>query len=229
MSKITVLDLGGSIVAPNDVDTNFLTKFVKATKEYLDQDVERKLIIVIGGGSIARNYQNAVKAMIEVKDNDILDTIGIKATHLNSCIVKTVYEEYSSDPLVTTLDGQISFNGRVLVAGGWKPGFSTDTVATYLAKMFSSKLILNLSNISKVYTADPKLDPNAKPLDAISWAEYTKMVGTEWIPGKNTPFDPIASAIAQEENMSVICADGRDIENTMAILNGSEYFGTLIS
>ena len=229
MSKITVLSLGGSIVAPGIIDTAFLTDFVKATKDYLDKDLDRKLIIVTGGGAIARDYQNAVKAIIDVKNNDILDSIGIKATHLNAILVKSLYEEYSSDNLVTSLDDEITFSSRVLVAGGWKPGFSTDTVAAYLAQKFSSKLIVNLSNIKKVYTADPKVDKNAKPLDNISWDEFTQMVGGELIPGKNTPFDPIASVIAKKENMSVICADGRNIENTMAILNEQDYIGTLIS
>ena len=55
------------------------------------------------------------------------------------------------------------------------------------------------------------------------------MVGTEWTPGRNTPFDPIASAIAREHGMTVVCADGRNIPNTMAILRGQEYVGTTIS
>ena len=54
------------------------------------------------------------------------------------------------------------------------------------------------------------------------------MVGDEWVPGKNTPFDPIASKIAEEESMKVICADGRDIENLMKILNDEPFFGTTI-
>ncbi len=54
------------------------------------------------------------------------------------------------------------------------------------------------------------------------------MVGDEWIPGRNTPFDPIASKIAQNEQMKVICADGRDIKNTIAILEGKPFSGTII-
>ena len=43
-------------------------------------------------------------------------------------------------------------------------------------------------------------------------------------PGLNAPFDPVASGIAEEEGMCVICADGRDIENTMKILKGKNFF-----
>ncbi len=54
------------------------------------------------------------------------------------------------------------------------------------------------------------------------------MVGDEWVPGKNTPFDPVASKLAEEAEMRVVCADGRNIENTLAILEGKEFFGTII-
>ena len=47
-------------------------------------------------------------------------------------------------------------------------------------------------------------------------------------PGKNTPFDPIASKGAQQEGITVICAGGRDIENTRAILEGKPFKGTKI-
>ena len=58
---------------------------------------------------------------------------------------------------------------------------------------------------------------------------FRKMVGYEWKPGLNAPFDPVASGIAEEEGMCVICADGRDIENTMKILKGEKFEGTIIS
>ena len=54
------------------------------------------------------------------------------------------------------------------------------------------------------------------------------MVGDEWVPGKNAPFDPIASRLAQEAGIKVICADGRNTENTLAILNGEAFEGTVI-
>ena len=122
----------------------------------------------------------------------------------------------------------VSFTGRILVAGGWKPGFSTDTDAVYLAKRFGAKKIINLSNIAKVYTDDPRKNPDAKPIDSISWADFRKMVGDEWVPGKNAPFDPIASKLAQEAGITVICADGRATENTISILTDKQFTGTVI-
>jgi len=228
MSKFTVLSLGGSIIAPDKVDTEFLINFNKALREYLSEDKERKVIIVCGGGAPARVYQTAFRAISDNKDNNVQDWIGIKATHLNGELVHAIFSDLTDDDLVTDPTADIAFSNQVLVAAGWKPGFSTDTDAVYLAQRFNGKLIINLSNIAKVYTADPKLDPTATPIDSICWEKFRDIVGNEWIPGKNLPFDPIASKTAEAESMKVICADGRNIENTMAILNGKKFDGTII-
>lgn len=228
MSKLAVLSLGGSIIAPDKVDIEFLNNFNKSIREYLNEDKENKLILVCGGGAPARVYQNAYREIIEEADNNVQDWIGIKATHLNAQLVYSIFKDLCSDEVITNPNADITFTNQVLVAAGWKPGFSTDTDAVFLSKRFGGKLIVNLSNIAKVYTADPKLDKNAKPLDNISWEDFRKMVGNEWIPGKNCPFDPIASKGAQEDKMKVICADGRNIENTLNILRNKDFYGTTI-
>lgn len=224
----TVLSLGGSIVAPEKVDVEFLKAFREAIVEYLEEDQSRRVILVTGGGAPARIYQNALKEINPSADPSVLDWLGIRATHINGALVRGIFSDYVDNELVIDPSEDIDFKGRVLVAAGWKPGFSTDTDAVYLARKFGSKLILNLSNIKKVYTDDPRKNPEAKPLDTISWKDFIEMVGTEWIPGKNTPFDPIASQIASKEGMRVVCADGRNIRNTIAIMKGEEFEGTLI-
>ena len=116
-----------------------------------------------------------------------------------------------------------------MVAAGWKPGFSTDYDAVLLAERFQADTVINLSNIAKVYTADPKLDPKAKPIDSITWAEFGTIVGDEWTPGKNLPFDPIATKRAAELGLSVICAAGRDLPNLRSLLlRGGAFEGTTI-
>ena len=228
--KTTVLSLGGSIIAPDKVDTTFLAQFHEALKAYLDEDRSRRVILVCGGGAPARVYQSALRAVRPDSSPESQDWLGIRATHLNGALVCAVFSDYVEDELVTDPGAQeIAFQGQVLVAAGWKPGFSTDTDAVHLALRFGATTVVNLSNIAKIYTDDPRTNPDASPLDAIGWDDFQKMVGTEWTPGRNTPFDPIASAMAREHGMTVVCADGRNIPNTMAILRGQEYVGTTIS
>lgn len=228
MKHITVLSFGGSIIAPEAVDHEFLKQFVSEMQRHLASHPEHKIILVTGGGAPARKYQAAYKAISDKPDADLLDWLGIAATHLNGTLVRALFADYCDDALVTDPTAPIGFNGQILVAAGWKPGFSSDTDAVFLAKRFGASTVVNLSNIAKVYTADPKIDPTATPIDRIGWNEFRKMVGDTWVPGKNVPFDPIASREAQEGNLKVICADGRNIANTFAILRGEPFEGTLI-
>lgn len=238
-----VLSVGGSIIAPDTPDTEFLSAFTRMTTEWLMHNPDARLIFVAGGGAPAREYQNAYRAVAEnfsgpQKDaasfpseddeNRACDWIGIMATRLNAQLLKTCYGPLCAQDVVTDPTQVTDFTGRVLVAAGWKPGFSTDNDAVLLAERFNADTVVNLSNIEKVYTDDPRRNPDARPLDTISWANFRKIVGDEWVPGKNCPFDPIASRKAQELGLTVICAGGKNIENIRAILNGKDYKGTTI-
>ena len=150
------------------------------------------------------------------------------ATRLNAQFVKASFGSLCKEAVVTDPTQAKDFTGSVLVAAGWKPGFSTDNDAVLLAEKFGADTVVNLSNIEKVYTDDPRKNPDAKPLDDISWADFRKLVGDEWVPGKNCPFDPIASKKAQELKLTVICAGGKNLENIKSILENRPYVGTTI-
>ena len=224
-----VLSVGGSIVVPNEPDTAFISSFVNMVKKWLDGDKSRRLILVVGGGASARIYQNAYKAVAgEDFASDNADWIGIMATRINAQLVKACFGDYCKNDVVYNPTEDVKFDGQVLLASGWKPGFSTDNDAVLLGEKFDAKTIVNLSNIEKVYTDDPRKNPDAKPLDTISWEDFRKMVGDEWVPGKNCPFDPIASKKASGLGMKVICAGGKDIANIEKILNDQDFVGTTI-
>ncbi len=241
--KTKVLSVGGSIIAPNEPDVKLLSEFTKMAVSYLTSNPETRLILVAGGGGPARTYQNAYKEVAATYDadtakaagypetdmlNNACDWMGIMATRLNAQILKTCFGPLCEQEVVTDPTKVTDFTGRVLVAAGWKPGFSTDNDAVLLAEKFKADTVVNLSNIEKVYTDDPRKNPDAKPIDQISWEDFRKMVGDEWVPGKNCPFDPIASKKASEMGLTVICAAGKDIENIRAILDGKTYIGTTI-
>jgi uridylate kinase len=227
----TVLSLGGSIVAPEIPDAAFLKDFVDLVRDYLAGDDSRRLIIVVGGGGPARRWQQAYREAMgsgEGSDHEAQDWIGIMATRLNAQLVKALLAELCPQDVVTDPTTVGLLMGKVLVAAGWKPGFSTDNDAVLLAERFAASRILNLSNIAKVYTDDPRTNPDARPIDTIAWAEFRKLVGDEWSPGKNTPFDPVATKRAAELGLSVVCAAGRDLGNLREMLEGRAFVGTLI-
>ena len=227
-----VLSLGGSIVAPEGPDPSFLASFRELVVSYLDAAPDRRLILVVGGGGPAREWQKAYRSVSEsagtVAEPEAQDWIGIMATRLNAQLVKAMFGHLCPQDVVTDPTSVELFMGRILVASGWKPGWSTDYDAVLLAERFGADEVLNLSNIAKVYTADPRLDPAAKPIDSINWADFRRIVGDEWVPGKNLPFDPIATKKAAELGLKVVCASGRDLDNLRHILAGEDFTGTTI-
>lgn len=225
---ISIISLGGSIVAPDKPDVPFIQRFSALIREFLAEDTSRRIILIVGGGSPARVYQQAYREISNASHSHEQDWIGIMATRLNAQLIKGVFADLCPDPVVTDPTVVKEMSGRVLVAAGWKPGFSTDTDAVYLAEQFGAKRVINLSNIAKVYTDDPKKNPEAEPLDTISWEAFQKMIGDEWIPGRNVPFDPVATKKAAELGLSVICAAGSDTENIARLLRGDKFEGTLI-
>ena len=225
----TVISLGGSIVAPEGPNATYLAAFAALAREYLDADPERRLVIVVGGGGPARQWQRAYReAGGRIEDHEAQDWIGIMATRLNAQLVKALMGPLCPQEVVTDPTAVSLFMGRVLVAAGWKPGFSTDFDATLLAERFGASRVLNLSNIEKVYDDDPRKNPQAKPIDSISWADFRAIVGDEWSPGKNAPFDPIASRKASELGLEVVCASGTDLANLRRMLAGESFVGTVI-
>jgi len=228
---VTVISLGGSIVAPSGVDTEFLKNFVKLIRSFIEADSERRFIFVVGGGGPARQWQNAyreISAGNENESHEEADWIGIMATRLNAQLIKALMSRWCSQEVVTNPCEVDPLTGHVLVAAGWKPGFSTDYDAVLLAERFGADMVINLSNIEKVYTADPKIDSNARPIDKISWVDFRSIIGDDWVPGKNVPFDPVASRHAEKIGLKVICAGGKDLENLKKILKGEEFTGTMI-
>lgn len=228
----TVVSLGGSIVAPEGPDTAFLAAFRDLVYRHLAKDPGRRLILVVGGGGPARLWQKAYRevqaAGNHAANHDAQDWVGIMATRLNAQLVKALFGDFAPQDVVIDPSVVDLFMGRILVAAGWKPGFSTDFDAVVLAEKFGAGTVVNLSNIAKVYTDDPRTNPDARPLDSVTWKEFRALVGDEWSPGKNVPFDPIASKRAGEVGLRVICAAGRDLPNLEAMLEGRDFVGTVI-
>ena len=226
--KVTVISLGGSLIAPRGVDTAFLKGFYGVVERSLREDAERKLIIVCGGGGLARDYQAALREVVEDPRSEDLDWVGVAATRVNGELVARMFHRWRGEDLVIDPTAVSVFAGRIMVAAGWKPGFSTDNDAILLAQRFSAGTVINLSNIAKVYSDDPKKNPAARPLDKVSWQQMLTIVGSEWTPGKNTPFDPTAANAAARSHLRVIFAEGRNLENLSSILEGRAFVGTVI-
>ncbi len=232
---IWVFSLGGSIIAPKNcddfVDVNFLQNFHAFIQRRIAGD--ERFIIIVGGGNPARKYQSAyykIQTLVQEQEkrDNALDRIGIAATHLNAKLIQEIFSEHAERDIVTNPESDaVVFTKSILIGAGWKPGFSTDLDAVLLAKRFAAKTIVNISNIAQIYTADPARNSNASPLHSIRWNEIIHMVGTQWTPGMNVPFDPIACKEARNASLEVISV-GSSLDNIESVLNGKNYVGTRI-
>ena len=222
-SKTVVISLGGSIIVPEEVDLPFLKVF----KQIIQNLIDERFIIICGGGKICRNYQNAAREMSDVSKED-LDWIGISATRLNAELVRTIFGDEAHKKVIQDPNEEIDGSKRVVIGAGFEPGSSTDLRAVQLAKRFGAVRVINMSNIDYVYSADPKKDPDAERLRSISWPAFRKLVGDEWDPGLNMPFDPIASREGEKLGLEVIII-GKDVVNLEKLLRGDAFKGTTIS
>lgn len=225
--SITVISIGGSIVVPKSgIDVAYLKDFRAIIRNLVNR--KRRFIIVVGGGHTARAYQQAASAIVRLNPEDV-DWLGIHATRLNGHLLRALFRDIALHRVVKDPTRPISWNEPVLIAAGWKPGWSTDYVAVRLARKFKADHIINLTNIDAVYDKDPSRFDDAEPYDALSWPEFRKLVGDKWSPGMNAPFDPIASKLAQKWGMEVTIAAGKDLKNLKNILLGKRSKGTKIS
>lgn len=225
MSKLYVLSLGGSIIFPETVDTEFIRQF----RELILKRVEMgdRFIIITGGGRLARMYQGALADITNAADVD-LDWVGIYATQANGKFMQKIFGEYACETFVLNPTEPVEFEKPILVGAGYHPGCSSDMDAVYIARTMGADTILNLSNIEKIYTKDPKKFDDAQPIETMTWSELREIVGDEWKPGMNTPFDPTAAKLAQELDLTVVAMGGRNLANLSAYLNGEDFLGSTI-
>ncbi len=232
-APLLIMSLGGSLLAPDDIDAEFIYAWRDLLVSLLASS-RQKMIVVTGGGGVARRYQRAYKTVLGKMNtereviNELSDEIGIAATRLNATLVKACLGSACLNDLITDPEKAAMPTGAISVAGGWKAGFSTDAVAVELARRFSCDTVINLSNTDYIYSADPRVDKNAKPLEQISWREMRRLVGNEWLPGAHLPFDPIATQRAMELQLTVIVA-GRNLNTLAKIVRGERFAGTIIS
>ncbi len=221
-----IISLGGSLIVPaSGIDVAFLKRF----KAFITKRVSRgeRFVLICGGGSTARQYQKAAKAVGQLSREDV-DWIGIHSTRLNAHLLRTVFQKLAHPTVVKNPLSPPAFREPVLIAAGWKPGWSTDYCATLLASSLGATTVLNLSDVDRVYSADPKKDPGAKPLSAIDWKAFRKIVGNRWDPGANVPFDPVAAALAERIGVKVKMIAGRSFAEIAKALDGKRFRGTVI-
>ena len=221
------MSLGGSLIAPLDIDVSFLKKFRTLIQGYVKRG--NRVVIICGGGNTSRRYQRAAKEVnLQVTSRD-LDWIGISATKINGELVSAIFGELAYESIVFDPSRRVMTDRPIIVGAGLKPGSSSDLDAVLAAKAYGAMTVINLSNITYVYDKDPSKFKDAKPRHRMTWKEFRKLVGNKWVPGAHVPFDPVASRLAERWKQTLVVMKGSDLGNLQKFFNSKTFRGTIVA
>ena len=236
--SITVISFGGSLMAPGPrpkdpswIDQGTLVDLTQLLKDLCDNH-NRRFVITVGGGKINSHYVEALRKMSGKTpiDDRLIDMLGISATRLNATLLWALlyqaglaYKEVVDNPTL-----RLVIYKPIIVGCGWLPGCSTNKNAVLWAINRGAKVVINASNISHVYDQDPREHDDAKIITQISWPNFRKIIGSQWTPRMNTPFDPVAAKLAEQNKIRVLVLDGRDMDNLRNAIEGKDFIGTTI-
>ncbi|MDD2807098.1 MAG: UMP kinase [Patescibacteria group bacterium] len=226
MAKTLVMSLGGSLIAPDGLDIDFLKKFRTVIINFVKKG--NRVVLITGGGNTSRTYQKAAKKINPKISSTDLDWIGIGATRINGELVSGIFGDLAYESILFDPRKKIKTSRPIIVGAGYKPGSSSDKDAVLSAKAFGAKTVINLSNITYVYDKDPSKFKDAKPQEKMTWHEFKKLVGSKWVPGAHVPFDPIATRLAERWGMNLVVMKGSDLDNLKKYLAGQDFKGTVI-
>ncbi len=184
MYKRILLKLSGEALSSqgNNFDPEILKSLALQIKEIHALGVETA--IVVGGGNFIRGKMAQQMGIDRVQ----ADYMGMLATVINALAIQSSLEQVDvptrvqtaiemnkvAEPFIARRAIRHLEKGRVVIfgAGTGSPFFSTDTTAALRATEIRADVILMAKNgVDGVYSADPKLFPQAERYDHLTYME----------------------------------------------------------
>ena len=231
MYKRVLLKLSGEALAGDNktgIDVDVLGKICDSIKEIHDLGVQ--VAIVVGGGNFWRGKYG--KDMVKTS----ADYMGMLATTMNGLALQDAIEKRGIDTrLQTAIEmrqiaepfiGRRAIRhlekGRVVIfsCGTGSPYFSTDTAASLRALEIQADVILVAKTIDGVYSADPKVDPNAIKFDNITYQQILEE--------DLKVMDSTSISLCKDNNMHLVVFAMKDPQNIVRAVKG-EKIGTVVS
>ena len=163
------------------IDPEQITGVAEQIKSVQEQGVE--IAVVIGGGNLMRGAEMA-KAGV---NRATADHMGMMATAINCLALQDAFERLEletrsmsavamnafMEPYVRRRADRHLTRGRVvlLACGTGNPYCTTDTAAALRATELGVDALFKATKVDGVYTADPKLDPQATRLERVTFKE----------------------------------------------------------
>ena len=229
--KRVLLKLSGEALAGskgNGIDAKTVGEICDKIKEIVDLGV--KVGIVVGGGNFwrGRNGHQMERttadymvmlptAMNGLALQDALEARGVYSRVQTSIEMREIAEPFIQRKAMKHLE-----KGRVVIfaCGTGHPYFTTDTAAALRATEMNAEVILLGKSIDAVYSADPKLDPNATKFEEISYIDVLNK--------DLKVMDSTATAMCRDNNIPLLVFGIADPQNIVRAVKG-EKIGTIVS
>jgi uridylate kinase len=231
--KRVVLKLSGEALAGDTgfgINPSVIKSIANQVKEIAEMNVE--VAVVVGGGNIWRGKIGSEMGMDRANADymgmlatvmnslalqDSLEQLGIETRVQSSIEMRQVAEPYIRRRAIRHLEKK-----RVVIfaAGTGNPYFSTDTTASLRAAEIEAEVILMAkNNVDGVYSADPRIDKNAKKYEQITFLDVLKE-GLEVM-------DSTASSLCMDNDIPLIVFSIMEQGNIKRAVMG-ENIGTIV-
>ncbi|MBR1654417.1 MAG: UMP kinase [Clostridia bacterium] len=228
--KRILLKLSGEALAGENktgISPEVLDDITAQVKDLRDLGVE--VAIVVGGGNFWRGKYG------HTMERTTSDYMGMLATTINALALQDALEAKGmftrvqtaiemreiAEPYIKRKATKHLEKGRIVIfaAGTGNPFFTTDTCAALRAAEIDAEVILVAKTIDGVYSADPKVDPNAVKYDEITYLD---------ILNKDLKvMDSTATSLCRDNNIPLIVFAMSEKGNMVKAVKG-EKVGTLV-
>lgn len=193
---------------------------------------QTEMAIVVGGGNLWRGVQGASMDRVQA------DYMGMLATVMNALALQDTLERQGQPTRVQTAIHMAQVaepyirrrairhleKGRVVIlaSGTGNPFFTTDTAAALRAVELEAQVVLKgtHSGVQGIYTADPRVDKNAKLLDHVSYLGVLNR--------GLAVMDATAITLCMENDMTIVVFDLMRKNNLKSLLKG-DLVGTFVN
>ncbi|MCS7090059.1 MAG: UMP kinase [Verrucomicrobiota bacterium] len=212
------------------IDPTAVQHMAEQIREVRDLGVQ--VVVVLGGGNIFRGLTGSQKGI----ERATADYMGMLATVINALALQDALEQLGvptrvqsaitmhqiAEPFIRRRAVRHLEKGRVVIFGGGtgNPYFSTDTAAALRANEIGAEVILKATKVDGIYDRDPKLHPDARRFDRITYLEALQR--------QLKVMDSTAFSLCMDNRLPIIVFDLFKPHNLKKVVLGQKV-GTLVT
>ncbi len=224
-TRSIVAKISGKLIAPEHPE--LVKEYAEVFRRLAGEGY--RIAVVVGGGKVARRYIDAARSL--GSNEAILDLIGIAASRMNAYLLVLALNNLSYPMVARSLEDFLAYwsTGKIVVAGGFQPGQSTNAVSAIIAEAIGAKLIVNCTTVDAIYDKDPTVYRDARRLPRVTATQLSRILEeTQSVrAGKYQLLDPIALRIILRSKIYLAVINGKNPWDMVRLLKG-ENIGSLV-